>query len=177
MTQLIAQIIGIVALLFVLLSFQKNNRHFILLFLIIAQVLFTVHFGLLGAWTGAAMNGVAAVRTYIFNQRESKNWSNNHVWLHLFVLLFWILGIITWKENYSLLPILAITVDTFAVWNKKTSNIRLFMLIPRPLWFVYNFTVGSYAGMITEIFVLFSILISILRFDIIQQVKEAKNRL
>ena len=174
MIQLIAQVIGFLALLFVLLSFQKNNRYFILLFLIIAQILFTIHFGLLGAWTGAAMNGVAALRTYIFNQRESKHWSNNHVWLYLFILLFWISGIISWKGYFSLLPILAMTVDSFAVWNKKTSNIRLFMLIPRPLWFVYNFTVGSYAGMITEVFVLFSIVVGVIRFDVIRSVKEAK---
>lgn len=174
MTQVNAQLIGIVALLFILFSFQKNKKYSILLFLVIAQVLFTLHFGLLGAWTGAAMNGVAAIRTYIFNQRGTKSWSNNKFWLYMFILLFWASGIITWKGWYSLLPILAMTVDSFAVWNKKTSNIRLIMLIPRPLWFIYNFTVGSYAGMITEVFVLLSIVVGVIRFDIIRSVKEAK---
>ena len=175
MTQFIAQTIGIIALLFVLLSFQKNSRYLILLFLIIAQILFTIHFGLLGAWTGAAMNGVAAIRTYIFNQRESKQWSNKQVWLYLFVVLFWVFGIVTWSGYYSILPILAMTIDSFAVWNKETKSIRMFMLIPRPLWLTYNFTVGSYAGMITEIFVLFSILIGIIRFDIFAK-RKTQNR-
>ncbi|OGG20175.1 hypothetical protein A3D03_00500 [Candidatus Gottesmanbacteria bacterium RIFCSPHIGHO2_02_FULL_40_13] len=175
MTQLIAQIIGIVALLFVLLSFQKNSRYLILLFLIIVQILFTLHFGLLGAWTGAAMNGVAAFRTYIFNQRETKIWSNNPFWLYLFVVLFWVFGIVTWSGYYSILPILAMTIDSFAVWNKKTQYIRRLMLIPRPLWFIYNYTVVSYAGMITEIFVLFSILIGIIRFDLVTTMKK-QNR-
>ncbi len=175
MTQLIAQIIGIGALLFVLLSFQKNSRYLILLFLIIAQILFTIHFGLLGAWTGAAMNGIAAFRTYIFNLRETKTWSNKPFWLYLFVVLFWVFGIVTWSGYFSILPILAMTIDSFAVWNKKTQYIRLLMLIPRPLWFVYNYTVVSYAGMITEIFVLFSIVIGIIRFDL-SATKKSENR-
>ena len=75
-----------------------------------------------------------------------------------------------------MLPILAMTIDSFAVWNKKTQYIRLLMLIPRPLWFVYNYTVVSYAGMVTEIFVLFSILIGIIRFDILAT-RKTQNRL
>src|SRR3989338_4435143 len=175
MIQLIAQGIGFLALLFVLLSFQKNKRYLILLFMLVAQILFTIHFGLLGAWTGAAMNGIAGLRTYIFNQRETKTCSNNQFWLYLFVVLFWVFGIVTWNGYYSILPILAMTIDSSAVWNKKTQYIRLLMLIPRPLWFLYNYTVVSYAGMITEIFVLFSILVGIIRFDILATRKK-QNR-
>ena len=62
--------IGYLALLFVILSFQKNNRSLILLYLVIAQSIFTLHFSLLSAWTAVAMNIVATVRTYIFYAKE-----------------------------------------------------------------------------------------------------------
>ena len=89
-------------------------------------------------------------------------------------MLFWVFGIVTWSGYFSILPILAMTIDSFAVWNKKTRNIRLLMMVPRPLWFIYNLIVSSYAGMITEVFVFFSLLVGIIRFDIIRSVKEVK---
>ena len=56
MNQIIIQGVGYVALLFSILSFQKNKRSSILLYLIIANILFSLHFSLLHAWTGAAMS-------------------------------------------------------------------------------------------------------------------------
>src|SRR3989338_7688029 len=100
MIQLIAQGIGFLALLFVLLSFQKNKRYLILLFMLVAQILFTIHFGLLGAWTGAAMNGIAGLRTYIFNQRKLKFGYYTNLWLSVFLVFFGILGFITWNGFY-----------------------------------------------------------------------------
>ena len=164
--QIIAQSIGFIALVFIVLSFQKNKRSRILLFLIFAQISFVVHFGFLGAWTAVAMNAISATRTYIFNQKESKSWANNRIWFYLFLALFWIAGILVWEGYYSLFPILAMTAETIGLWMEKTKHIRILSLIPRPLWFTYNFIVGSYAGMITEVFVFSSIIIGIFRFDV-----------
>ena len=47
------------------------------------------------------------------------------------------------------------------------------MLIPRPLWFVYNLVAGSYAGMVAEVLTVMSTLTAILRFDILG--KKLKN--
>ncbi|MFH1243316.1 MAG: YgjV family protein [Pseudomonadota bacterium] len=164
--QILAQVIGFIAFLFIVLSFQNNKRSLILLFLIIAQTSFVVHFALLGAWTAVAMNAVSASRTYVFNQRDVRNWANNRIWFYLFLALFWIAGIIVWEGYYSLFPILAMTAETIGLWMKETKQIRLLNLIPRPLWFFYNFIVGSYAGMVTEVFVFCSIVIGIFRFDL-----------
>lgn len=166
MNQIVIQGIGLLALLFVIISFQKNKRSTILILINIAQLLFTLHFVLLQAWVGASMNALAAIRTFIFYKKEVINWLDSQVWLYIFVILTWLLGIIFWTNIFSVLPVLAMTVDAIAVWNKNTSKIRGLMLIPRPLFLIYNFTVGSYAGIITEIVVLFSILIGIFRYDV-----------
>ena len=65
--------IGYLALLLVLLSFQQNVRGKVLFFLLFAQILFTLHFSLLHAWTGAAMNGIAALQAYVFYNRDIKH--------------------------------------------------------------------------------------------------------
>lgn len=172
--QVLVQLIGFIAFLFIVLSFQNNKRSLILLFLVIAQTSFVIHFGLLGAWTAVAMNAISAIRTYVFHQRDIKGWANNRIWFYLFLALFWIAGFIVWEGSYSLFPILAMTAETIGLWMEKTRHIRLLNLIPRPLWFTYNLIVGSYAGMITEIFVFCSILIGIFRFDVFKARRGAR---
>lgn len=163
---ILIQGVGYIALLFVIFSFQKNKRSLILLYLIIAQAIFTLHFGLLHAWTAVAMNGIAAIRTYIFYAKDTTKWAKSNLWYYFFIFTFVFAGLITWEGYHSLLPTSAMIVDTTAQWKKETKSIRRIMIIPRPLWFIYNFIVGSYAGMATEIIVLFSILVGIVRFDI-----------
>jgi hypothetical protein len=88
-----------------------------------------------------------------------------------FMGAFIVVGLITWTSYVSLFPIFAGVADTFGLWKKGTRSIRLLMLTPRPFWFLYDFLVGSYAGITTEILVLASVLIGIVRFDILHQKK------
>jgi hypothetical protein len=163
--QILAQAIGFVSFLFIVLSFQNNKRSLILLFLIIAQTSFVVHFVLLGAWTAVAMNAISVARTCVFHQKDNKDWAKKKIWFYLFFALFWIAGILVWEGPYSLLPILAMSAETIGLWMEKPRYIRLLSLIPRPLWFIYGYIVVSYAGMVTETFAFCSILIGIFRFD------------
>ncbi len=166
MNQIIIQGIGYIALLSAILSFQKNKRSKMLLYLIIANILFTLHFSLLHAWTGVAMNVLGALRAILFYQKDTKVWAQHTVWMYVFMGAFILAGLVTWTNYSSLLPIIGGVTDTFALWKSSAKSIRFFMLIPRPCWFSYDFLVGSYAGMTTEVFVFASVLIGILRFDI-----------
>lgn len=170
MNQFIVQGIGFIAFLLVVVSFQLNNRKQILTLLFLVTVLFTIHFALLGAWVGSAMNLIAAIRNFFFIHNEKK-WARSKLWLYVFITLFWIAGILTFKSPLSILPIIAMTIDSFVVWSSKTKTIRFGILIPRPLWFIYNYSVSSYPGMFVEVFVTLSILIGIFRFDIPKKVK------
>ncbi len=150
----------------ILLSFQINKRNLILLFLTIGQLFFVLHFGLLGAWSAGAMNFIAMIRGYVFYNREKFKWAKSIFWLYFFISIFWVAGILTWKNFYTLFLTVAMTIDSFSLWQKEEKILRMTMLLPRPLWFIYNFTVHSYAGMLTEVFIFLSLLIGIIRFDV-----------
>lgn len=120
------------------------------------------------------MNLIEAGIVFISYQKETQSWAKKKVWLYVFILLYVVSGIITAKSPVDVLPIIAQTFGALAVWQTNPRTIRFLMLIPRPLWFVYNFTVGSYAGMTGEILILASVLIGIVRFDILgKSVKRA----
>src|SRR5947207_12448467 len=105
MNQIIIQGIGYVALFFFILSFQKNKRSIILFYLIIAQILVTVHYSLLHAWTGAAINVICTLRAIIFYQKDRKAWAQNVVWVYAFMGAFLLPGLVTWTNSSRLLPI------------------------------------------------------------------------
>lgn len=172
---IIIQGVGFLALLFVILSFQKNKRGLILLYLVIAQTIFAIHFGLLEAWTAVVINVIAAIRTYIFYAKDTQKWAKSALWYYFFIFTFGFAGFIVWEGYHSLLPISAVIIDTFAQWKKDTKSIRFIMLMPRPLWFIYNFIVGSQAGMITEVIIVFSIVLGILRFDVLKKKNPIDN--
>lgn len=165
----IVQGIGFLALLFVILSFQKKERLSLLLIMLIGLVLFVVHFSLLGAWTGALMNLIEAGVVFISFKKEKAKWARGAFWLYVFVAAYVITGTLTYKNTFDALPIIAQIFGALAVWQKNPRILRFTMLIPRPLWFTYNLIVGSYAGMVTEALILCSVLIGIVRFDILGQ--------
>ncbi len=144
--------------------------------MLIGLFLFVIHYSLLGAWVGAMMNLIEAGVVFVAYKSESDAWAKNKYWPFIFISTFILAGFLTGKIFIDNLPIIAQIAGTIAVYQKRPRIIRFIMLIPRPLWFLYNFTVGSTAGMIAEIFILTSVLIGIVRFDILGQKESRVNK-
>lgn len=154
-----AQTIGFIALAVAILVFQNNDRRKMLYLQLLAALLFAIHFGLLGAWTGVAMNLIGGLRSAVFMRTQRR------VWLYGFMIIFIVAGGVTWQSVYSILPIIGMLTGTIAFWMQSASWIRYHALISPPAWFVYNAIVGSYPGMIAEVLIFTSIIIGIERFD------------
>ena len=172
---LIAQGIGMVGLIFAIISFQNNKRNLILVFLGFAQMCFIAHFALLGVWTASAMNIVGAARTFFFMLRGKKRWMDSNIVMYTFISLFFIAGILSWQNWLSLLPIMAMAIETIGVWQKDPKKIRFIVIIPRPMWITFNVIHSSYAGILTELFVITSLITGIIRFDFLPWIGQKRN--
>jgi len=168
----VAQGIGFVGLIFAIISFQNNKRNLILIFLGMAQMCFIAHFALLEVWPAFAVNIVGVVRTFSFLLRGKKKWMDKNTLMYVFVGLFCIAGALSWKGWLSLLPIMAMIIETIGLWKKSPRLIRSIVIIPRPLWITYNIVHHSYAGVMTEVFVIISLLTAIIRFDILPRIRQ-----
>lgn len=173
MLNTIAQIIGIAGLIFAIITFQNNSHKGILFYQIIATIFFTIHFSLIGAFTGAAMNLLGGARNAVFYHRDKK-WANSKIWLYIFLTIYIIAGILTWKNIYSILPVTAMVVSTVGVWIKNPKLTRFIVLPTSPCWLIYNLVSSSYAGVLAEIFIFSSIIAAIIRFDFLKKGKELK---
>lgn len=162
---IVAQVIGVIALTMAIISFQQNSRKRILIFQLLSGTIFAAHFLLLGAYTGSALNALSVVRNLIFFQKSNKKWAAHNGWLILFILLSVAVGIFTWESIFSLFPILGMVLGSVSFWVDNPKYVRALSFPVSPLWITYNIATHSYAGIITEIFVMSSIIIGMLRFD------------
>lgn len=163
---IIIQLIGGLGILASIISFQCKKHNFVLLFRTLNEFLFAIQYFLLGAYTGMAMNLVGCIRNIIFTKQISKH-KKTTVGVILFSVLFTVFGIVTWQGLKSVLIIIAKILSTLAYGNKNTSFVRKTILISSTGWLVYNLLVFSIAGVLCEAFTLTSIIIGIIRLDIL----------
>ncbi len=146
-------------------SYQQKSHKNILTFQMVSGLLFTIHYLLLGAYTGAVMNLLGAFRSLVYSKRGVK-WASNLAWPVCFSLAFLVSGILTWDNTFSVFPLIAMLLSSVVLWIEKPKVNRICSLPTSACWLVYNIKTLSYPGIITEIFVLTSIIIGIIRLDI-----------
>ena len=158
------QAIGLLGSLIVILAVQFNNRKLILVAQAVACVLWIIHYGLLGAMTAVFTNFVSFGRSFVFYHND-KRWAKNSAWLWLFIALFAANSLLTWEGWRSILPGVAMSLTTGALWTKKPSRMRLLYLINSPFWLTYDLLTGSYSCAIVEACAFVSYIIAVVRFD------------
>lgn len=160
---IISQIIGVIAIIFSLSIYQVNKRQSMLLLSLVAALLFSLHYWLLGAATGAALNLLAVGRCYVFYKVKP---SHSNRWIvYLFIGLDIFVGALTWQGLISLLPMAGSIGGIISGWQQRPKLIRRYALIPPPLWFVYSMLSGSIPGMFIGVFRFISNLVGQYRFD------------
>lgn len=159
---LLALFAGVVGIALIVIAFQMNNRRTMLRIHLASCLVWSLHYVLIGASTGASMTFFAAARCYVFDRYRKKTWT-----FPVFIAGFIIAALLTWKGWTSILPLIAMVLATFAMWQKSPRNIRLISLTVTPFWLSYNFFHGSYVGMAADIITFSSVLIAVCRFDLL----------
>lgn len=160
-----AQIVGYIALILAIISFQQNEPKRMAFFQLLANSMFVIHFAMIGAITGAVINLLSAIRSLVYSRRDKK-WADHVAWTYAFVLAFVLTTIFFWEGAKSLLPMFGAICYTVSFRMKTAKLVRLVSLPSSPCWMIYNAINHSYAGILTETYVIVSIIIGMLRFDV-----------
>ena len=164
---IVAQIIGFVAVIVYLLSYQMKERKNIIIVNTAASILYVIQYTLLGAYEGAITDVFATVSAISANHKEKpliKRFA--YVILGAINIAIITTGIILYKNVYSLLPVAGTVLQTSALWITKEKQIRIVSVLGTPFWIVYNFYCEAYGPAIGSIFSMISILVAIYRYDI-----------
>lgn len=172
--EIIAQCIGIVAMLFNILSYQGKSQKSVITMQLFGASLFALNFLLLGATVGGLLNILGAVRAIVFLFKEKLK-TDRLPWLIVFVLLYiavYILNFTLFGKEVTLfnliieiLPVIGMTALNIGYRLEKAADVRRLGMISSPAWLIYNITAGSWGAIICETLTLISIFIGILRHD------------
>lgn len=165
---IISQIIGLTAVALFLLSYQLKKRKQIVFVTCISNVLYVVQYVLLGAFSGAVMDLLSAVGSFLAGRKHSVNFAK-HTRLIAFANLALIaaagIAIAVLRNDYiELLPVAGAIFQTGGLWCEKEQNIRKFGLIGAPFWLVYNLISQAYGAALGSMLVVGSAVIAIVRY-------------
>ena len=162
MYDVIAQAVGIIGAALIIGSYQFKKNTTLILVQLRGSACFVVNYFMLGAFTGCFMNTVGTIRGLVF---LGGNKTRKPVVLILLSLSLVIGGVFTWQNTLSLLPLVGMLSVTIAMYFNNGKHIRMAQLfVSSPCWLVYNFASGTIGGVICEIFVITSTVVSILRY-------------
>ncbi len=143
----LAQMIGIVAMVLSALSFQMKTRKQIIVMQIATSIVFGIHYFMIGALTACVVNLVAIVRNLAFYYK------NNKVRIGMFCVIMPLCAILSWQGPISLLMCVGMLFNTLAVAADKPVSTRKRILVSSPFVLIYNIFVMSIGGIINEILV------------------------
>ena len=172
--QIMAQLVGIAAMAFNILSYQQKTRARAIGFQFFGSALFAVNYFMLGAMVGGILNLVGTVRAIVFLNKEKLQaqrlpwlFGFTAVYLLSYVLTFTVFGkpLTPFNLIVEFLPVIGMTATTISFRLTDARSIRRYGLISSPSWLIYNIVNVSIGAICCEVLSLCSILIGMLRYD------------
>ena len=161
--ELAGQIIGVIAVLFSIASYQMSSQKRLLIVLTCAAGLFCVHYFLIKAYSGLALNAVAIVRNLIYANRDKRFWGSK-AWGWIFAAVMLVMGLLTWEGWHTLLITAGLVINTLCLSLPSPQKIRYSLLVTCPMVLIYDIVKLSGGGILNESLALASAIVGIIRF-------------
>lgn len=169
----IATIVGLLAVVMFVLSYQLKSRRGIIAMNAGSRILYVLQYILLGAFEGALLD-ITAFLVSLLCAKSQSGFIKRHFTLTVVLanLAIVAVGLSVYQNVFSLLPIFGVIFETLALWLKDERRIRIFSLLGAPFWLAYNLICLAYASAVGNVFTIVSILVAIVRYDILKQSKK-----
>lgn len=166
---IIAQVLGVLATIAFAISPQQKSKKAVLIFQFISNVLYSLQYIILGAFSAVATCWISIVNNIVFYKYAQKDKEIPNGILSLFVAIVIIAGILTYNNIFSIIPILLSILYIYGSWQDNLKIYRIVCIIGSIGWFVYNWVVGAYASTLGNGFQCISSIIAMIRLDIIKK--------
>ena len=161
---MIAQGLGLIAVIITFISFQASSQKRILMLQVISSTIFAIGYFILGKFTGAVINLIAVVRNILFYNKENKYIAKLGWGVPIILAVAMVIaGIFAWTDWYSILFIVELAVNTICFAVPDAQFMRKNILVTSPLVLVYNIFARSVPGVFNETIALVLSIIGIIR--------------
>ena len=161
--EIIGQIIGIIAPILTVISYQMNTKKKVLIALSGATLATCISYLLLGATSGFALNIVCLIRNFscFFVKEKTKG---SYIIAAVFACVMCAFGVFSWQGPHSLLIIIALVINTVFVAIGVPQWLRISILLTSTLVLIYNIIEFSVGGIANETLAIGSSVVGIIRF-------------
>jgi hypothetical protein len=170
-----AQIIGVVAAICGVLSFQMKTSGKILIVQTIGSMLWMVHFFMLSAYTGAYLNIFSVVRNVLYYILQVKKVKGKIYFSTAMAVIGIGVALLSYSDLWTLLPLVATAIQSYSFSITRAKYLRIATLFASPFWLVYDLHFHSYMGVATEVFVMISMVVALIRYRNFDETKEVEN--
>ena len=174
MYPIIAQAVGIIAMLFNIFSYQQKSAKRIIALQFFGASFFALNYLMLGAYIATMLNAVGVIRAILFLKKD-KTKVDKIGWVAVFgvayvaayVLNFTVLGKEPTARNLlvEVLPVIAMFATHLAYRYDSPKTLRGFCLISSVSWLIFNIVNFAIGAILCEVFSLISIAIATVRQD------------
>ncbi len=165
---IVSQIIGLAAVGLYLLSYQLKKRSHIVWVTCILNALYVLQYLLLGAFSGAVMDFMSTVSSFLAAKKNEVPFRRYAKWLALSNLLIiaavGLVSAVVQRDWIELIPISGALLQTGGLWCDNEQTIRKFGLCSAPFWLVYNYISQSYAAALGSLIAIVSVIIAMVRY-------------
>ena len=174
---LIANIIGVFAVVLFLLSYQQKKRRNILIFNATSRVLYVLQYIMLSAFEGAVLD-VLGIIISVAAHKKNTPLVKKHIKFFVIVsnLLMFGTGILLYKNVFSIFSMLGVMLHIDALWFSDEKKIRRMSIVGSPCWLIYNLANKAYGSVIGDALSIVSIAVAMFRYDFKLFQKKDKNK-
>lgn len=167
-TYIISQIFAFSALVVSLLAFHRKKKEDLLKTSLVGNVLNIIHYLLLGAYNGCFTKVLAFLRNSFVIYKDKKK-IKSKVYLIVFLVLYILVSVYTYKNIYSILPSISAIIYLIALWYGDELIIKRVGCFGYFLWLLYNIFVFSVVGIISNIVSIISTFIAAYNQELINK--------
>ena len=161
--QIIGQVLGVLATIVTVISYQMNTKKSLLLVQTAATACTCLAYLFLGAASGFALNVVCIIRNVVFYFQKGSG-KGHMIPTLLLATAMVVLGALSWQGPVSLLIIAALAANTVFLSFGNPQLLRKSILGTSSLVLLYNIFVFSLGGIANESLAIVSSLVGIVRF-------------
>ncbi len=161
-----AHILGVLAVVLFLLSFQFKKRRNIIAVNLTSRLLYILQYVFLGAFEGAVLDFMGLLLSFFARYKENEFVIKHFKAIIVVIdLLLLAVGLALYENIFSIFAIMGIGFEIVALWLTKEKNIRILSMVAAPFWLVYNLANSAYGSVVGNVLVMVSIGIAMLRLD------------
>ena len=161
------QAVGFAAMAFCIGSYQVKSGRGLILCKTAGDLLYVVHYLLLGSYSGCVTLGVSAVNQLVYSFRGNRKWADWKGWRWLFSILLTAACLLVWRGRFrisNVCALLSMLSVTLTIWSDNGQIMRINKLFcAGPLWVVYA-AAGSISNILCETIGMASAALGIIRY-------------